>query len=248
MGIAASNSQVGIEMVGLTAVNQTGSVSMNALVRLRTAILDGVYAPNEKLRFADLQSDYGAGVGTLREALSHLLSEGFVTLDAGKGFHVAPVSLDDLHDITENRVELEKRAIRGAIEHGDDHWEAALVARYHLLAKIEKIPIADRLNDPTAWTNIHRNFHQELVRPCRSKWLLNFHRILFDQAHRYRMLALQHRPRGQSTRTGEHLALMDAMLRRDPDRAISLAEQHIRRTTEDVERHSLLIQLGSRPR
>lgn len=219
-------------------VIETGSVSMDVLVRLRTAILDGAYAPKEKLRFADLQKEYEAGVGTLREALSHLLSEGFVTLDAGKGFRVAPVSMDDLHDITENRVELEMRAIREAIKKGDDQWEAGVVAKFHLLDKMEKVPIAERLRDPTSWTNIHRDFHRELVRPCDSKWLLHFHRILFDQAHRYRMLALRHRPPGKTTRIGEHRALMDAMLQRDLKQALALSERHIRLTVEDVEKHA----------
>ena len=225
-------------MAGPSSINETGSVSMDVLVRLRNAIMDGAYAPEERLRFADLQSGFQAGVGTLREALSHLLSEGFVTLDAGKGFRVAPVSLEDLHDITENRVELENRAVRGAIEHGDDQWEAGVVAKYHLLAKIEKVPMEDRLRDPTAWTNIHRDFHRDLVKPCQSKWLLHFHRILFDQAHRYRMLALRHRPQGKLTRTGEHLALKEAMLQRDLKLATKLSEQHIRRTVEDVEKYA----------
>jgi hypothetical protein len=42
----------------------------------------------------------------LREALLHLLSEGFVRSEVNRGFTVAPVSLSDFTDITKLRTNL----------------------------------------------------------------------------------------------------------------------------------------------
>ena len=225
-------------MFSQTYMTESGSVSLDVLVRLRTAILDGRYAPEQKLPFAELQDEFHAGIGTIREALSHLVSEGLLTMDAGKGFRVAPVSLKDLGDISENRVEIEKRAIRLALEKGDDKWEVSILSAHHLLEKLEQIPLAQRLADPTAWTNIHRDFHHALLSACNSKWLLHFHRVLFDQAHRYRMLALRHRPRGQPARSGEHRAIMEAVLARDLKLSTALSVQHILLTVEDVKKYA----------
>src|SRR5687767_9800854 len=84
------------------------SVSMEVLARLREWILTGRYAPEQKLRFAELQQSFGTGIGTLREALSQLLVEGLVTTDVGRGFRVAPVSREDLLDITSLHAEFER--------------------------------------------------------------------------------------------------------------------------------------------
>ena len=57
-----------------------------ALEKMRVDVLDGAFEPGAKLPFAALQERYGVSVGTIREALSHLVSEGLITLDAGRGF------------------------------------------------------------------------------------------------------------------------------------------------------------------
>ncbi|WP_431268032.1 GntR family transcriptional regulator [Dankookia sp. P2] len=116
-------------------------VSQTVLARLHADILDGRYAPGARLRFAEMQGAYGAGVGTLREALSHLASVGLVELDANRGFRVAPVSEDDLRDVSTLLIEFEGRAILSSVEHGGEDWEAAVVVAFHRLARIE-IPAA----------------------------------------------------------------------------------------------------------
>ena len=208
-------------------------VGQEVLERLRWDILDGAVAPDAKLPFALLQSRYGVGVGTIREALSHLVSEGLVCVDAGRGFRVAPVSRADLLDISTLRIEFEKRALEDAILHGDDAWEVRILSTFHLLDKMEARPLEERLKDASRWTQMHRDFHEALVSACRSRWLLQFRATLFDQADRYRLLSLRHRP-PTTRRKGEHRALMELTLRRDTKEVGLLAEQHIKSTVDDV--------------
>ena len=47
-------------------------VAQEVLEKLRCDILDGALDPDAKLPFAMLQARYGVGIGTVREALSHL--------------------------------------------------------------------------------------------------------------------------------------------------------------------------------
>jgi len=222
----------------------TQFLGQEALEKLRWDILGGAFEPDSKLRFALLQERYGVGIGTIREGLSHLASEGLVKLEAGRGFRVAPVSKADLLDISEMRVDFERKALTDAIANGDDAWEARILTTFHFLEKMEARPLADRLKDASHWNRIHRDFHNALVSACRSHWLLHFHAILFDQADRYRLLSLRYRPKG-STRKGEHQAIMDAVLGREVDRACRLAEQHIRRTVRDVLEYSPRLADGS---
>ncbi|MBX2880780.1 MAG: GntR family transcriptional regulator [Granulosicoccus sp.] len=68
--------------------------------QLRADIVDGTYEPNTRLKFAELTKRYAASVGTLREALSELVSDGFVTVETNKGFAVAPVSCEELVEVS----------------------------------------------------------------------------------------------------------------------------------------------------
>lgn len=209
---------------------------MEVLARLREWILTGRYTPEQRLRFAELQDSLGAGIGTLREALSQLLAEGLVTTDVGRGFRVAPVSRDDLLDITGLHVDFERRAIRDSVTHGDDDWEARVLTSYHRLSKIEQLPKAARMTRHAEWVSRHREFHQALVSACRSKWLLNFRAVLFDQSERYRLLSKRHRP-ADSSKLQEHAAIRDAALARDGQRAADLLARHIEETADNALKH-----------
>ena len=215
----------------------TQFLGREALEKLRSDVLDGVLEPGAKLPFALLQQQYGVSVGTIREALSHLVSERLVHLDAGRGFRVAPVSRADLLDISEMRIDFEHRALLDAMANGDDAWEVRIISSFHLLEKLSEQPATVRVRNPVPWTGFHRDFHAALVSGCRSRWLLQFRAQLFDQAERYRLLSLRHRPPSNARRS-EHRAIMEAVLARDAKRACKLAEQHIRRTVEEVLRYA----------
>jgi DNA-binding GntR family transcriptional regulator len=211
--------------------NLEANGSFDVLRQMREDIVAGVFEPNERLKFENLRERYGASVGTLRESLLHLLSEGFVRSEVNRGFTVAPVSVDDLMDITELRVQFERQALEDAIRHGDDQWEAEIVTSLHLLAKLAvDNPRPTRAPE---WPARHRRFHSSLVAACRSPWLLHFRAMLFDQAERYRSLGRMYR-RSPRDVGAEHQALADAVLARDVARACQLGEKHIRSTVDNV--------------
>ena len=209
------------------------SASMEVLARLRDHILSGQYQPEAKLRFADLQAEFAVGIGTLREALSQLLSEGLVTLDAGRGFRVAPVSEEELLDITRLHVDFEQRAIRNSVAHGDDEWEGRVLTAFHRLSKLEALPRGERMARHAEWVERHRAFHEALVSACRSRWLLNFRALMFDQSERYRLLSKRYRP-ANSQKLQEHVSIKDAALNREAERAAQLIDRHIMETAETV--------------
>jgi GntR family transcriptional regulator, carbon starvation induced regulator len=193
-------------------------------------------APGARLRFEILRDQYKVGVGTLREALSHLVSEGLVRTEAGRGFSVAPVSLTDMLDVAEWRVEFEVRAVTQSIRTGDDAWEAEIVTAHHLLAKTE-VPTLDATAEVRdLWKSRHRRFHDAIGAACGSPWLLHFRSILFEQAQRYQRLVALHGPR-LPRKADDHREIMEAALARDEPRAVRAVEQHIRRTVGVALKH-----------
>lgn len=212
-------------------------VSQDVLSRLKGDILDGAYAPGARLRFAELQKAYGASIGTLREALSHLLPEGLVELDANRGFRVAAISAEDLADVSALHIEFEQRAIIDSVRHGDDAWEAGVVLAFHRLARIERLPREERRRRSSEWLAAHREFHRALVAACPSRWLLRLRAQVYDHMERYRLISQRHRPLGPA-KHAEHEAIRDAALARKPELARDLLAAHLRETTETVLRHA----------
>ncbi|MEO9462373.1 MAG: FCD domain-containing protein [Marinomonas sp.] len=213
--------------------------------QLRSDITRCVLKPDEKLRFEALRKTYGAGIGTLREALSHLVSDGLVRIDVGRGFRVAPVSVEDLEDITFWRIDFESRSIAESIRNGDDNWEANIVSSFHLLSK-SGVPDVDGTAEQWAsYGEKHSQFHDALVASCGSPWLLFFRSALQSQAQRYQALAVSHRDQMQYRLTDEHRAIMQAVVDRDEKVAVALISNHIQQTTDDVK--ALLEQSGAIP-
>lgn len=215
---------------GLTAEPKT--LVESAYRALRKDIIEGNLGPGEKLRVEHLKDNYGVGAGTLREALSLLISDALVVSQGQRGFRVAPVSLEDFEDITRTRVMLECEALRQSIRMGDDAWEADLVAAFHRLAKAEEKRIGSAVREE--WEERNRIFHEVLIAACPSRWLKHFLAILYHQAERYRRLSLYLRPIPRDIHT-EHEALLQAAIGRDADRAAEILAEHIQLTFRSVQ-------------
>lgn len=197
-------------------------------MRLRTLIANGEIPPGEKLRLDDLRSMFGVSLSPLREALSRLSAEGFVVvLENQRGYRVAPVSENNLQEVTRLRAEIEVFALREAIARGDDQWEGEIVVRLHHLTKLERATAPGQRVDE--WEREHRAFHQSLLSACRMPLLLNFCSTLHDLSDRYRRLFLEDHPIDRDV-AQEHRNICDATLERRADQACSLLRDHIERT------------------
>lgn len=204
-----------------------------ALASLRRDVTLGVFAPGQKLKVDELQSLYGFSSSPLREALSKLSQEGLIRADERKGFRVAEISREDLHDITRMRLMLDLQALESAMARGDDEWEAAIVAAHYKLDKLERsLPDGPVVLDED-WIAAHKAFHQALLAACDSPRLLQWCASLFDQAERYRQFSSRYRI-SQRRKASEHKRIMDAVIRRDVATARELLQQHIAGTQRNV--------------
>ena len=200
---------------------------------IRRDILTGRMMPGEKLRFEGLRDRFSVSMGTLREALIRVQSEGLVHGGVGRGFNVAEVSIGQLVDIERLRITLEPQALRDSIGSGNEAWEGEVLAALHVLSRIEDSGDISRLDD--VWEERHRNFHLKLLSACGSPWTIHFCRILFDQSSRYRRLAT--RFEAPRLKSNEHRGLVDALLARDADRACTLLIDHIKSTRATLVAH-----------
>lgn len=204
-------------------------------IRLRDDIIQGKYPPGARLRVEHLKDIYKASAGTLREALSLLVSDSLVSAEEQRGFSVTPLSLADLDDLTSMRILLETEALRQSLRKGNDDWEADLVAAYYRLTKVERRPSPAEIM-LSEWELRNKEFHDALIKACDSRWLLQILRLLYRQAERYRHLAVTKSTMKRNLHA-EHEEIFHAALNRNEKRATEALVQHIDLTRQAI--HSL---------
>jgi GntR family transcriptional regulator, carbon starvation induced regulator len=208
-----------------------------AYLGLRHDIVCGKLAPGDRLRVEHLKDQYDVGAGTLREALSLLLSDALVTAEGQRGFRVAPISLADLEDVTNSRVLIETEALRQSIRHGDARWEADLVAAFHLLTQAETHPGGV---DPEAFEQRNKAFHEALIAGHASPWSKYILGILYRHSERYRNINLRLTAAHAAPRDvhREHEEIFRAAIDRQEARAALALEAHVRLTLDIVKRQA----------
>jgi DNA-binding GntR family transcriptional regulator len=101
--------------------------------RLRAAILSGDIPAGAPLVETALSERFDVSRGPLREALRQLIEEGLVVTVPYTGTHVAPLSVDDVHEIYSLRTALETFAFEQVWERRDACFRAELRRRNEAL-------------------------------------------------------------------------------------------------------------------
>ncbi len=229
----------------ITSVDSSdGNKTEAAYQVLRQAILGAQLRPGAPLRPAALQQAYGMGWTPLREALSRLEAERLVTIQRNRGFAVAPVSLEELEDLTRARRALEAPLLADTIIHGDQAWEEGLILAHYRLQS-GTLPATGWTDDAiNHWLDLHQAFHFALLGGGRNGWLMHFYRQTMAQERRHhRVLMIVPLLREEAAGPGtpnpamaalreaitidHHTEMMQAALARDLPRTAALMDEHV---------------------
>ncbi|MDR6659129.1 DNA-binding GntR family transcriptional regulator [Tardiphaga robiniae] len=210
-------------------VSGSDTLSERAATLLQHDIIAGNLAPGTRLGIVDLVQRYEIGATPMREGLSRLISRGLIIGIGQRGFRVANISREDLADITRMRSVVEMEALRLAIEHGDDAWEAGIISSLHQMRRhIERTGDEFREGAPD-FDKLHKGFHTALLAACNSKRLLSAHSELYDQAYRYRRVMMRGFDSG-SRFVAAHQLLADRVLARETGPAQAMLTSHLHST------------------
>lgn len=224
-------------MTAKTPAVSARTMARRAYHRLRQDIVTGQLPPGSKLKLESLVQTYGIGMSPLREALARLAGDQLVKTEDQRGFWVAPLSLEELDDISRVRTLVETEALRLSIENGDEAWEQNLRATFDALTQIEQ-SLSEGSTQPSQetldqWEECNHTFHTALVAACHSTWLIRLQELLYQQAERYRRVSLSY-SQGRRFVHDEHVAIYEAALARNALRACRLTEDHLMRTYDAV--------------
>jgi len=209
-----------------SAIDIKNNFASLVMTRLKNDILNGYFVPGEKLLMSRLKERYHVGISPLREALSQLIIEQLVVVENQRGFKVHPISLAEMLDIYQTRAEIEALCLGLALEHGDDEWEAGIVAAAHKLQKYQDFVE----QDPQEWELRHQAFHRAIASGCNSPALLQVRQSLYEKASRYRNLWLNNTLSNQSefeANHQQHSELVAVLMARDRVKAKALIKDHL---------------------
>lgn len=188
--------------------------------RIREAILDGQFAPNQRLIEADLSESYEASRAAVRTALMNLAAEGLVERLPNRGARVRAISVEEAIEIVEVRVGLESLCARKAAARVTDADAADLrELRAQILSAVDG-------GDLVSYSRLN----QEMDRRIRE---MSGHHTAIQLLERLRAQSARHQFRlafapGRAAQSApEHVAIIDAVLAGDADAAEQATRVHL---------------------
>lgn len=187
---------------------------------IRQAIVNGDFAPNQRLIEADLSASFGASRAAVRTALFELANDGLIDRLPNRGSRVRAISLDEAIEILEARIGLECLCAAKAAEHITDGEVAELRRlRQDLL---ESVAAGDLLG----YSRLNQMLDQRIRDLSRHQTAVSLLERLHAQSVRHQFrLAFQ--PGRAGVSAGEHVAILDAVIDRDPAAAVEATRAHL---------------------
>lgn len=136
----------------MTALPEIRTIQEQVVDNLRRLILEGDFAPGDKLRQDELAARLGVSAMPVREGLRRLQAEGLVNFIPRHGAYVASLSPDEFEELYAMREELEVLALRWAIPRLDPKDIERL---RELLSEVEE---AEAQGDARRRTSLVRSF------------------------------------------------------------------------------------------
>lgn len=201
----------------------TGSKADVAYVSIRDKILSGELAPGTVIPQRELAAEIGVSTTPLREGLRRLASEGLVDFGDRKIARIRELRTDDARNLLEVRRSLDPLAASLAAERRSNADMAEIRSSAEGLTALSVNPGIDELL-------AHRRFHAAIYRASQNDLLISVLDRLWDQADRYRLLALRKEDRGQEARDRkdeEHRLLVEHIAAREAEAAARVMLEHI---------------------
>jgi DNA-binding GntR family transcriptional regulator len=187
---------------------------------LLAAILRGDVEPGAFLEEALACELTGVSRTPVREAISRLAAEGYLTLLPRRGAMVRTLAPDELRDLFDVRRMIEAHAI-GIIcrDKCPIPVELGRLCELH-----EKIPAGDFL----AFTALNQRFHRGIIQAARNQVLMQVFDNLRANLNRVAMLSFKLGV-SRTTEAEQHRALVAALARHDEAAALGVLDLHLRR-------------------
>ena len=187
---------------------------------IREAIINGTFAPGERLMEIQMADEMGVSRTPVREAIRKLEMEGFVVMIPRRGTYVSNMSIKDINDVYEIRISLDTLAAGLAAERiSDEELE-------ELQRLLVKVGAAIEKNDMAKVVEADIEFHDVLYKASRNERLRNIINNLREQITVIRGVSMRYPGRLKDTQD-EHRRLVECISARNVEKSQEMARIHL---------------------
>ena len=199
--------------------NGAAGSTQRIVASITNAIVERRLMPGTKLVEQQIADVFGVSRTLVRQALNQLSRDRLVTLEPARGAFVAKPSVQEAHQVFEVRTLLEAAMLRRLCAVISDPQISEL--REHLAAEAAAVV----RTDVSGRTRLLADFHVVLAQMLGNQVLAE---LLSDLLTRSSLIALMYQSSHSAAHSqAEHVAIVDALEKRDARAAVRLLESHL---------------------
>ena len=204
------------------------NLSARAYAQIKDLILCNEVMPGQKLHHQELSDRLGVSRTPVREALTRLVQEGYVSFLPNRGFTCKEIRLQEAEELYDLREALEAFAVEKTVQNSTDDALDALSTKMNLYgADVRRRFSRERLI-------YDQDVHLEIARLSGNDTLTRMLTQVFERIILKRRTDGLYDPVRGLTAHQEHLQLLQAMKRRDAAQAVGILRAHIRAGRDNV--------------
>jgi DNA-binding GntR family transcriptional regulator len=199
---------------------------------VKERIVTGDYAGGILISEGEVSSAVQISRTPVREAFLRLAIEGLLRLYPKRGALVVPVSANEIHDVLDARLLVERHSAETVIKNGR-HREVAAALR----TIVDKQRRTDVPLKPQYFSELDRSFHTTFIEAAGNELLTGFYNTLRDRQLRMNTTSLLRDPDRYATILAEHAELADLIETGDVDAVHLTLTNHLAATEAALTLH-----------
>jgi DNA-binding GntR family transcriptional regulator len=209
-------------------VRAAENLSARVYSQIKNLILSNEIMPGQKLHHQQLSERLGVSRTPIREALTRLVQEGYVSFLPNRGFTCKEIRMQEAEELYELREALEAFAVEKAIETVTDAALRQLRDKMNAYGRdVQNRFTRDRLV-------YDQDVHLEIAQLTGNETLKNTLSHVFERIVLKRRTDGLYDPARGVAAHQEHLRLFEAMERRDAAEAVAILRSHIQAGKKNV--------------
>lgn len=207
-----------------------GSENLSARVysQIKNLILCNEVLPGQKLHHQELSERLGVSRTPVREALTRLVQEGYVSFLPNRGFTCKEIRLQEAEELYDLREALEAFAVERAIENLTD------AALNEFAKKLDRYGNDVQKRFSRERLLYDQDIHLEIARLSGNETLIKTLAQIFERIILKRRTDGLYDPARGMTAHQEHVRLLEAMKQREIQEAVTILRSHIRAGRDNV--------------
>jgi DNA-binding GntR family transcriptional regulator len=197
--------------------------------KVKLLAIDYHFRPGERVNEVELAGQLGVSRTPVREALTRLSKDGFMSFVPNRGFYARDITPEGVRELYEVRMVIEQATFRFACQRASDEDIAATAVIWEEVSQKQS-----DTSEITDWSDIAQAdewFHMEIARISQNSRLYEMLDSLNSLIRFFRRIDLE-TPSRRINAYDEHVDIISALRHRDVEKGAQLIERHVSLSAE----------------